>query len=81
MSYNPFNEIMEMGWNVFLECKGRGREYEMTFEATASKVYQEGMTLEESMKSFYPVHAVGNTIEEIVEKLKYSIAEWESWRV
>ena len=32
------NQKMEEGWNFQIECKGKGRSYEMTFEVNVYKV-------------------------------------------
>ena len=50
------------GWNIYIECKGKGRCYEMTYEATAHKV---DASLEEK---FYTVnHGIGDTLEELLK--------------
>lgn len=64
---NELMKMMERGWNIQLECKGKGREFEMTFEAGASKVFSVGKE-----KDFpYPMnlYATGNSIEELMTEL------------
>ncbi len=63
-------ELMSDGWNIHIECKGKGRTYEMTFEATAHKVPIEEMITEENIMCFYPIHAVGDSLEELLLNLK-----------
>lgn len=59
-------ELMELGYNVGIECKGKGREYAMTFEATATRIHQEDESYQNYVKSIVRnhFHAVGDTIEE-----------------
>ncbi|MEK3955651.1 MULTISPECIES: hypothetical protein [unclassified Psychrobacillus] len=67
-------QLMEAGWNIHIECKGKGRSYEMSFEATATKVFVEMQDLEKSpyayLDRFQPIHAVGNTMAELLLRLE-----------
>lgn len=51
------------GWNIEIECKGKHREYGMTFEASATK---------RTDSSSYPIqyHVVADSFVQLVEKLK-----------
>lgn len=70
---------MERGWNIGIECKGKGRTYEMTFEATANKVVTDDMTKEEMVECMYNhIHTVGDTLEEIVDSLTQAINRKEN---
>ncbi|MFS0657423.1 hypothetical protein AB1L07_02195 [Niallia alba] len=71
-------KIMESGWNIQLECKGKGREYEMSFEASAYKVVTSDMSEDDKIMAFYPIHAVGDTLEEITDSLLKQIKLKES---
>jgi hypothetical protein len=53
---------MQEGWNIQIECKGKGRGYELTYEAYATYV---GQTPIEKATNFR--HGIGNTIEELIE--------------
>lgn len=72
-------QLMARGWNIGIECKGKGRTYEMTYEATANKVSTDEMTKEELIDSMYNfVHAVGDTLEEVVDRLREQIDDREA---
>lgn len=72
-------QLMERGWNIGIECKGKGRTYEMTFEATANKVVTDDMTKEEMVECMYNhIHTVGDTLEEIVDSLTQAINRKEN---
>lgn len=73
---NRIQELMAAGWDIRIECKGKGRSYEMTYEASGTQVLQDGMTNKEKMACLMTqVHAVGNTIDELLGKLEKQIAE------
>jgi len=61
-------ELMSEGWDVFVECKGKGRECAMTYEGTMFKV--DGNPVEKLIPKH---HAVGDTVEELVENLRDTI--------
>lgn len=64
-------QLMGQGWNINIECKGKGRKFEMTFEAVARKVLVPGMTTSEQISSMVnQVHAVGNTMKQVLENLE-----------
>lgn len=77
MDVKRLNELMEQGWNIFIECKGLGREYEMTFEATAHRVVTVEMTNEDKVKAFYPIHAVGKDFTELIDVLTIKLTRGE----
>ncbi|PLS18968.1 hypothetical protein CVD28_00780 [Bacillus sp. M6-12] len=60
-------KLMEMGYNVGIECKGKGRVYEMSFEATATRIQQEDEEYKDYVLStiYNHFHAVGDTVEEV----------------
>lgn len=63
-------KLMEAGYNIFLECKGKGRVYEMTFEGTLSKAVPDKPTIEELVEGVYTLaHAVGNSVEDVCDQL------------
>lgn len=65
---SEIEQLMLEGWNIHIECKGKGRTYEMTYEATMTKV--DGDFLE----NFYTNHhAVGNTLDELAHNLRKTI--------
>ena len=53
---------MQEGWNINIECKGKGRNYSLTYEATA---YETGQP-----NCFNNIltsrHAIGNTLSELI---------------
>lgn len=63
--------IMELGYDVGFECKGKGREYEMTFEASARRIQRQDEDYREYLVSTFATtfHAVGDTIEETANLL------------
>lgn len=65
---DKIEELMNAGWDVFIECKGAGRAYEMTYEATMKRVDSRPEEVLFSVR-----HAVGDTIEELAENLKKEI--------
>lgn len=58
------SKCMSEGWNIHIECKGLGRNYEMTYEATAYKV---NWTPQEQI--FNKVHGVGDSIKELLKNM------------
>ena len=70
-------EIMELGYDVGIECKGRGRVYEMSFEATARRIQRQDEDYKEFVISTLGTlfHAVGDTIEETANALLQQIKE------
>lgn len=63
---NLLKKKMSQGFDIGIECKGKGREYEMTFEGTASSVNTPpGDRFFESVL----YHGVGNTIEELLNNM------------
>lgn len=66
-------ELMRQGWNIHIECKGKDREYEMTYEAHGRKVLPEDATNEDILGHYAnQIHAVGDTFEEVIANLR----EW-----
>lgn len=57
--------LMSRGWNINIECKGRGRQYEFTYEATAVPV---GKTILDS--DFVTLHTVGDSLDELIDNLQ-----------
>lgn len=57
---------MSEGWNISIECKGKGRTYEMSYEGYAYKVDAD---LRERPVQYMLTHAVGNTLYELLEKM------------
>ncbi|PTY93078.1 hypothetical protein [Heyndrickxia sporothermodurans] len=69
--------LMQRGWNIQIECKGKWREFAMTYEASGYLIPRPGATQEEITRSFYPIHAYGNTLEELVTHLEIAAAKAE----
>jgi hypothetical protein len=68
---DKLTQLMGQGWNINIKCKGKGRNFEMTFEAVAQKVLVPGMTTPEQISCMVnQVHAVGNTMKQVLEKLE-----------
>lgn len=59
-------EKMKDGFNIGIECKGKGREYEMTFEGTASNL---NTPFNEKVLESFNYHGVGNSIEELLNSM------------
>jgi len=57
-------EKMEEGFNLNIECKGKGRSYELTFEGSA---YEVGKPITDTLTDFAKYHGVGDTIEELLD--------------
>lgn len=55
--------LMEIGYDVKIECKGVNRTFSMTFEGFAFNPYSDDKI------SSIGYHAVGNTIEEMAQKI------------
>lgn len=73
-----FHRIMEKGWNINIECKGKGREYEMTFEATATKVVSDDSTTDDFFYwSLYPIHAVHDNLKSLLAIIYEKVLEKE----
>jgi hypothetical protein len=68
---DKLTQLMGQGWNINIKCKGKGRNFEMTFEAVAQKVLVPGMTTPEQISCMVnQVHAVGNTMKQVLENLE-----------
>jgi uncharacterized protein YoaH (UPF0181 family) len=73
---NRIQDLMAAGWDIRIECKGKGRSYEMTYEAVATQVLQDSMTEKEKISCLMTqAFAVGNTIDELLCKLEKQIAK------
>ena len=65
---SEIEKLMSEGWNINIECKGRGRTYEMTYEATMTKVGGDVIS------NFYTNHhAVGDSLDELARNLRKTI--------
>jgi len=69
--------LMQRGWNIQIECKSKWREFALTYEASGHLIPRPGATQDEITLSFYPIHAYGNTFEELVAHLEIAAAEAE----
>lgn len=58
--------IMELGYDVGIECKGVGREYAMSFEASARRNQRQDEDYKDYVLStlYTTYHSVGDSIEE-----------------
>ena len=65
--------LMNKEWNIIIECKGKGREYQLTYEAIARKVVPSDATPQELLRSVYPIHVVADTLEELLDILERKI--------
>lgn len=52
-------EKMAQGYNIFIECKGKSREFGMTYEGSARKVGE----------PFEYRHGIGETLKELLENM------------
>lgn len=68
MGEELLKRYMADGWNIDIECKGMGRTYGMTYEATAHHV---DWSIEERIYNFK--HGVGNTLEELLHDLFFTL--------
>ena len=57
---------MGEGWNISIECKGKGRVYEMSYEGNAYKV---GSDFKDRPAQYFYYHGVGNTIEDLLNNM------------
>lgn len=78
MVEQKLQEIMSMGWNVNIEGKGKGRVYEMSYEATAYRVVTEEMDRMERVKCMYPIHTVSDKLIDLLHNLYEQIKNKES---
>lgn len=71
--------IMASGWDVHIECKGKGRTFDMTYEANAKKVIEDVVTASifEKMLSLCPINVVGDTMHECITQLQQKITQVE----
>lgn len=69
MVEKELKKIMTKGYDVVIECKGSGRMYEMTYEATARKVLPQNPTNKDVVDIFETYHAVGNNLKETLINL------------
>lgn len=64
-------ELMAQGWNIHIECKGKGRGYEMTYEAQGQLVLGQYEAEKDILHNYGKmIHAVGDTFDELIEKLR-----------
>lgn len=65
---SEIEKLMSEGWNIHIECKGKGRSYEMTYEAVMKRV--DGDLIE----NFYDKHhAVGDSLDKLAQNLRKTI--------
>lgn len=65
--------LMKMGYNIHIECRGKGRTYEMTYNVTANKIMVSGMSMEEKLDCYYTMEVCGKTLDEVIDKLEKEI--------
>jgi hypothetical protein len=58
---DTLQHYMAQGWNIHIECKGKGREYALTYETSAAPV---GKTMLDNDWTY--LHAVGDSLYEAV---------------
>jgi hypothetical protein len=63
---------MEEGWNIQIECKAKGRNFEMSYEATAYNVNDDY-----KMQVFNRKHGVGNTLIDLIASL-FGVEEYNN---
>lgn len=69
--------LMEKGYDIRIECKGVGRNFAMSYEATvnhSSPVAPEGENQVTWM--MMQSHAIGNTLDELVDKLEENLGSF-----
>lgn len=69
--------LMKKRWNINIECKAKGREYELTYETQGSRIPQPGATQDEITMSFNMIHGIGNTLDELLTNLEKQVANIE----
>lgn len=65
---------MAEGWNISIECKGKGRTYEMSYEGSAYKV---GSDLRDRPVQYMVYHGVGDTLEELLDNMFNKPKDWQ----
>lgn len=68
MVMTEIEKLMAEGWNIQIECKGKGRKFEMSYEATMKKVHGD---IRETYLTNH--HAVGKTLDELALNLRKTI--------
>ena len=59
--------LMTDGWNIHIECKGKGREYKLSFKAHM----QRAIAKEDNFKEYFcSIHAVGDTLDKLLNELE-----------
>lgn len=61
--------LMEKGWNIHIECKGKGRTYEMTYEASG---------MNNTGAYTRQIHAVGDSIAEVEAVLVKQVSDMDA---
>lgn len=65
--------LMEKGYDIHIECKGKGRNYEMTYEASMRRSTPNPEDESDFSWLITQSHAVGNTLDELVENLEKNL--------
>lgn len=67
--------LMKKGFDINIECKGIGRNFAMSYEASmkrSSPIVPDG---ENHILWMMPSHAVGNTLDELLDKLEANLED------
>jgi len=66
-------KLMSLGWNIMIQCKGKGEAYQLTYEASAKLAIPRKATTEDLYRSMVKIEALGDTLEELVTTLEKKI--------
>lgn len=64
---------MSLGWNITIQCKGKGEAYQLTYEASARRVIPRKATTEDLYRSMVKFEVIGDSLEELVTALEKKI--------
>jgi hypothetical protein len=68
-------KLMSLGWNIMIQCKGKGEAYQLTYEASAKLAIPRKATTEDLYRSMVKIEALGDTLEELITALEKKITK------
>ncbi|MGD7046932.1 hypothetical protein FZC83_01740 [Rossellomorea marisflavi] len=68
--------LMAKGYDINIECKGMGRSYSMSYEASVKRSAPKPNDKSGFSWLVVQSHAVGNTLNELIDKLEENLSEF-----